>query len=168
MSTASTTCQQILEVNYDLHHHLVDQYVDPDDWNTWSRWFGHPIKVDDQKSGDVDHLFCKITVTVSEHEVNQFELNLSNSPFTEDLRDAINKGDAEINWDETKLTADIRITASIKNVTYIRNLAKAFRKTTGRGADYLDRNWIWVCRRTAKSLDRLAGNITKFRRQQSR
>jgi hypothetical protein len=165
MSTINTQPSTDSEVNEDLQDYFVDQYLALEDQNIFTNWPGEPIKVDDQESTDVDHLFCKITVTVSDHEVNQFELNLSNAPFTEDLGDEINEGDAEINYNEAKLRAGINIIVSTRDVTYIRNLAKAYRRTTGRGADYLDRNWIWVCRRTADSLDRLASNIMEFRKQ---
>ena len=52
-----------------------------------------------------------------------------------------------------------------KRVTLIRELANQYRRTVGRGAAwYDDRNWKWICRRTGESLDRLATNITEFRK----
>jgi hypothetical protein len=165
MKTISTQPSTDSKINEDLQDYLVEQYLAPEDQNIFTICPGEPIKVDDQSDKDVDHLFCKMSVTISKYVVNQFELKLSNAPFTEDIRDEINEGDAEITYNENKLTADIRITASTRDVTYIRNLAKVFRKTTGRGANYLDANWKWVCPRTADSLDRLATNIMDFRRR---
>ena len=47
---------------------------------------------------------------------------------------------------------------------YLRKLAQAFRRIVGRDRTYSNRNWKWVCRRTADSIDRLADRLMEYRR----
>ncbi len=51
-----------------------------------------------------------------------------------------------------------------KEVSFLRTLAKAFRRIVGRGGRYPVPNWKWICLRTADSLDRLADRLMEYRR----
>ncbi len=151
-------------VSNDLHCYLMHENQD----NPWNRKvlcgdLDAQIRVDYQNHGDVNHRFCKIGVTVANSNPGEFQLKLTNTPMTEDLRELIEDHGGEVVDDDDEITATVD--TSIKQVTYLRNLANQYRRTVGRGAEeYADRNWKWICRRTARALDHLADNITGFRK----
>ncbi|MEZ6070932.1 MAG: hypothetical protein R3C10_11820 [Pirellulales bacterium] len=170
MSTnAPLQTTQTSDVNGDFYDRISDSYVERDEQSIHMSLLLEPIKVDDQDASDVEEHFCKIEVMPSPDVPDQFELRITNSPFTEELAETISeKSYTIVKEDQGRSRADFVITTSIKDVTYLRNLAKAYRRMVGRGASYPDPNWKWVCRRTADSLDRLADNITEFRRSRVR
>ena len=147
--------------NFELHCYLIDAYQGRLNCRICRGRLTDAVRVDDQY-GDIHRLFCKIAVTISHGTPGAFQIKLTNTPMTDELRDLIESSEGEVL--EIDDRTDAIVNTSIKSVTYIRDLAAEYRRTVGRGAEYDNSNWIWICRRTADSLNRLASNITGFRR----
>lgn len=162
MTTATTNMPQL---NKDLFDHLLDTYREPLNRNCSTFWPDESLRVDDQNDGDVARMFCTLRITVSTTTPNEFQLDIRNSPNATEVLQLIEDHDGEVTTNDKILRAEAKLTLATNNVTYLRQLARAYRRTTGRGTHYLDANWKWVCKRTAKSLDRLADTITEFRKQ---
>lgn len=148
-------------MNVDLHEHLAEEYAGPYNPNVWPGWVSDRIKVDDQDDRDADCHFCKISIAVSETIEEQFQLNLTNTPMTDDLRRLITGHGGEVHGGRLETNASVPLT--VEETAYIRELAEEYRNTVGPDASYWNPNWKWVCRRTAKSLDRLANELTTYR-----
>jgi len=119
---------------------------------------GVPVKIDDATAADHGH--CRIYVTATGPAT--FELQLTNCPLTDRLQEFVESHDGTTA--ETPYGNDVTLSLSVTQVTVIRKLAEIIRKTVGRGQRYPDRNWKWICPRTADSLDRFATELMQFRR----
>jgi len=165
MATTENNSCPIPEGNLDLFNYLREAYAGPLNDNVWPDWLSDTIRVDDQHDGDVAGMFCTLGITVSETTPNHFQLDIRNSPNATEVLQVIEHHGGEVTTNDKILRAEAQLTLSTTNVTYLRQLACAYHRTTARGASYLDPNWAWICRRTRKSLNRLADTITEFRQQ---
>jgi hypothetical protein len=118
------------------------------------------IQIDDRNENDVYPGFCGICVTVPNPEDGTFLLRLENSPNNWELEELVESYGGKVQQGHTGTT--ITISLKPKDTSAVRALAKSIRRITGRGQKYLDRNWKWICPRTAKSLERLAGLLASF------
>ena len=148
-------------MNFDLHEHLAEEYAGPYNPNVWAGWVRDRIRVDDKDDGDADCHFCKISIAVSETIEEQFQLTLTNTPMTDDLRRLITGHGGKVHESRREINASITLT--VEETDFIRELAGEYRRTVGRGTSYWNPNWKWICPRTAKSLDRLAKELTTYR-----
>ena len=124
------------------------------------------IRIDDQTAEDVYSRFCTMTVTLSDPPSDEFRLTLTNVPWNEDMKVVVQELGGE--WDATEMGRSLTICMDAKSVPAIRKLAKATRKVCGRGQRYADRNWKWVTRKTADSLERFAQHLLEWRRSSRR
>ena len=120
------------------------------------------IKVDDQVASDVGAYFCTLTVNIQDSQSSRFTLHMTNPPLDDDTGALISDKGGTITGPDTELQVEIPLL--ITDVGYLRKLAHAVRRIVGRGRTYPNRNWKWVCRRTADSLDRLADRLMEYRR----
>lgn len=119
------------------------------------------IRVDD-RDGDDSYLgFCDIHLKMSDPNADDFILILDNVPFDDDVKDSA----AELggSWQETRTGQRLTLNLSTSQAPGITLLAAAIRQVVGRGKHYLDRNWKWIARRTAESLERLAEVLSQRR-----
>jgi len=78
----------------------------------------------------------------------------------------IDAKDGKITGSRPELQVEIPLLT--KEVGFVRELARAFRRIVGGGQTYPNANWKWVCRRTADSLDLLADRLMEYRRLRTR
>jgi hypothetical protein len=69
---------------------------------------------------------------------------------------------------DTDLGRSLTICMDAESVPGIRELAKAIRRVCGRGQRYADRNWKWITRRTADSLDQFARQLGQWCRSRQK
>lgn len=112
-------------------------------------------KIDDENS--TDRGLCQIHVRTT--GPSTFELKLTGSPMSSDVREFIASHGGEI----AESINEIKLPLSVKQIAVIRKLARVIRSTVGRGRRYLDPNWKWICPRTADSLGRLADELAAYR-----
>lgn len=165
MPTTQPDVSQMPQLNKDLFDHLLDSYAGPLNRDRSTFWPDEAIRVDDESSGDVADLFCRITVQVSTTQPGALRLKLSNTPMPVPIANLIREQEGTVEEDQNRLRAEAEVWVSLRQVTFLRRLAKAYgRVVKGRGRNYPDPNWRWVCDRTQQSLDRLADNIWQFRK----
>ena len=126
-----------------------------------------PISIDDRNGGDVYPAFCQIIVTVPDTADALFFLELLHPPHDAEVEELITDKGGRVG----QLTAGpcgppvtFRIPIRPKDAPFLRKLARAVRRVTGRGRSYVDPNWKWLAPRTAASLERLAQHLDEFRR----
>ena len=120
-----------------------------------------PIRIDDRAAVDVYPGFCSIVVRECTYGADHFELVLNSVPWDEHVEALVDEMGGE--WSGTSTARTLTVSVSIKNITAIRKLAQVIRKVAGRGRCYSDRNWKWVTRRTADSLQRFADLLKGYR-----
>lgn len=115
------------------------------------------IHVDDRDSDDTYPGFCDIHMKMTGPEADQFTLILDNIPFDDDVKTVAAELDGS--WHETRTGQRLTLNLLVENSGDIRKLARVTRNVVGRGKSYLNPNWKWIARRTAKSLERLAATL---------
>ena len=120
------------------------------------------IRIDDRGTEDISSGFCRMSVLIPDNSDDGFTLYLWNSPLDNELAELIETHDGKITG--SRPTAEVEIALLTKEVSFLRTLAKAFRRIVGRGGRYSVPNWKWICPRTADSLDRLADRLMEYRR----
>ena len=156
---ARTTCPTICS---QLAGFLRESYPDSrGEWPTSASGLS-PIRIDDRRSTDVSSDFCHLSVLSQETPAPQFTLYLKDPPLDDEIIELICDKDGTI----TGVCPDLHVEIPLltKEVGFLRELARAFRRIVGRGRTYPNANWKWVCRRTANSLDRLADRLTEYRK----
>jgi hypothetical protein len=145
-----------------LRDYLLDAYefADPRRRN---RAVDSPIKIDDRDGQDVVFSFCSMMVRVPDSSEDALVLTIHQLPLTEKTRGLIKDQGGSIREFAGGYAAEI--TLRVKNVTFIRKLARAIGQTTGRGKRYANPNWKWICPRTAASLERFASVLMSYRSQ---
>ena len=151
----STTCSR-------LTRFLQEAYQDSRGERVPSASGLFTIQIDDRRSSDVSPDFCSLSVVIPDTAAPKFALHLKNPPLDAETRALIGDKDGKITGSRPELQVEIPLL--IKDVGYLRKLAQAFRRIVGRGRVYSNRNWKWVCRRTAESIDRLADRLMEYRR----
>jgi hypothetical protein len=120
------------------------------------------IDVDDKGPTDRYGGFCTVKVVLSQCDGGEFRVELLHAPCDSRVEGLVEELGGE--WEETPLGRMLTLNLSVTRVSDIRTLAKAIRQVVGRGRRYDDRNWKWICPRTAASLDRFADTIMDYRR----
>lgn len=124
------------------------------------------LRIDDQGAGDSFPEFCLITITSVRSSRTSLALELQNVPWN-----AFVEQKAEVligRWEDTSTGRNLTVNVRISDTTKLRRLAHAIRNVTGRGRRYGERNWKWMSRRTADSLERLANYLMDFRKHERR
>ena len=121
-----------------------------------------PVRIDDRRPADVSPDFCSRSVLIQDEAVSRFTLYLKNPPLDDEITELICDKDGTITGSRPELHVEIPLLT--KEVGFLRELARAFRRIVGRGRTYPNANWWWVCPRTAKSLDRLADRLMEYRK----
>jgi hypothetical protein len=116
------------------------------------------IRVDDRDNKDSYPGFCDIHLKMSDPEADEFTLILDNIPFDDEVK-AVATALNGI-WQSTRTGERLTLNLSASFSDDIGKLAKVTRNVVGRGRKYLDPNWKWIARRTAISLERLAGTLS--------
>ncbi len=128
---------------------------------------GVHIRIDSRTSGDVYPFFCDVHLSIHDLDSDRFELELRHPPLTEEVRKVVIAHHGEVH--EHRLMTAVRITLAIDTARpIVLELAAAIRAVTRRGANYVDRNWKWICPRTAASLDQFARVLNKASRLRPR
>ena len=145
-----------------LYEYIQDAYDHPVAHHCTTAVASRKIRIDDLRGDDVYIGYCDIFVTANGETTNSFSLILQNVPWNQQLEDFAAKLFGT--WQETKIGRTLTLHFNQRSSPDIRNLAQAIRKVTGRGQQYDDRNWKWITRRTADSLDRFARHLREYRR----
>lgn len=117
------------------------------------------IRVDDRDSDDTYVGFCDIHLTMRDRDADDFTITLDNVPFDDEVKAVA--ADLGGSWQETRVGQRLTLNLLISESGVITRLATAIRQVVGRGRRYEDPCWKWIARRTAKSLERLAGVVSK-------
>jgi hypothetical protein len=121
----------------------------------------HFIKIDNQTSSDVSHLFAPIFVQVPERTGKTIILTIHKAPLNTDAKELIVEQGGKIK--DSPYGPTVTLQLQITKITFIRKLAQTIRNTVGRGKRYNDPNWKWICGRTADSLDQFADVLRAYR-----
>jgi hypothetical protein len=105
-------------------------------------------------------------VAVSEDREESIFVKLDNIPHNQDVAELIQVQGGELSKGCPGMMASIRL--SLKEVPFLRKLAKAIKKVVGRGQQYAVRNWKWIAPRTASSLESLAENLMDYQREKKK
>jgi len=119
------------------------------------------FKIDGQETQDRSLDFCHIYAEVGRNATTRLTLRLDNPPLTEELRELVTEKGGKVVGDFPECQVEFPL--AVNEVTFLRKLARAFRRIVGRGGRYENPNWKWVCPRTADSLDRFADHLMKYR-----
>jgi hypothetical protein len=120
----------------------------------------YAFKVDDQSSIDVHDQFCGIFVRVIAD--NRFMLSVTNNaPINRSIRVLLKPKKAKISTIENRSSFEIEL--SVMDIDFIRDLSKEIADLVFPGKKYKDRNWKWLCPRTAGSLKLLADILSKYK-----
>ncbi len=119
----------------------------------------YPFKVDDQSNKDAHDWFCGIFVRVIAKD--RFELSLSNNaPINSTIKSLVHsKGGKASTFDKS---SHIEVELSVTDIVFISDLSKLIAGLVSTGKRYKNRNWKWLCPRTAASLDRLATVLSEY------
>jgi len=120
------------------------------------------ITIDGRRPSDVSSDFCSLWVEIKESSVSQFTLFLKNPPLDDEITELIDDQGGESTGSHPDVLVEISLLT--KEVGFLRDLAREFKRVVGRGRTYSNANWKWVCPRTAKSLDLLADRLMEYRR----
>lgn len=128
---------------------------------------GIQIRIDSRTPCDVYPCFCDVDLLIHDLDSNRFELKLRHPPLAEEVRKVVLGHQGEVQ--EHRLMNAVRIPLEIDSARpIVLELATAIRAITRRGSKYVDRNWKWICPRTAASLEQFARVLKKASRLQPR
>jgi len=144
-----------------LRDYLLDAYNVSRSLNRKVPTQDSPIKIDDETRGDVAYLFCQIHVQVPGRDGPGLILTFNKAPFSPHAKQLVRERGGTI--DETSMGQMVTLHTDIKSIAYLRKLARTVRNAVGKGRRYADPNWIWLCPRTAASLDRFADIVMAYR-----
>jgi hypothetical protein len=150
-----------------LREYLARQYSPRPPASAGATTKVQPIGIDDRDAGDVYPAFCQIIVTVPDTADGLFLLKLLYPPHDAEVEELITgKGGrvGQLAAGPCDLPVTLRVHIRPKDAPFLRKLARAVRRVTGRGRSYVDPNWKWLAPRTAASLERLAQHLDEFRR----
>ena len=119
------------------------------------------IEIDDKSENDRCEAFCRIKVVLPSGG-DDFQLELLRPPWDARVEGLVEEVEGEC--ESTPLGRLLTVDLSVTQVSVIRRLAKEIRQVVGRGRRYDERNWKWICPRTADSIDQLASVIMDYRR----
>jgi hypothetical protein len=120
------------------------------------------FRIDDQNEKDVPGAFCNMRITLRDPESTEFQLTLYPVPWDKDVEILVEELGGQ--WQDIPTGRVLEVPMTIKSAPDIRRLARAIRRVTGRGKRYVNPNWKWSTRRTADSLERFAGVLSKWNR----
>ena len=111
------------------------------------------IKVDDRNRNDVYTGFCHIHAIFSGSE-DKFTLQLINAPLNQEVQELVQQYGGQ--FVSPGQGEGIQFSLRARDHQMVVNLARVIHRVIRRGQQYSDRNWRWICPRTADSLERLA------------
>lgn len=123
---------------------------------------GTSVRIDDRQEMDVYPGFCEIHVTAQAADGSSVLLELSPAPYNPEVCEFVEELGGRVTQGSGGAT--IRLPLSHGEAGPIRDLARVIRRVTRRGQRYPDPNWKWICPRTAASLEKLAGVLSRIRR----
>lgn len=119
----------------------------------------YPFKVDDQSNKDAHDWFCGIFVRVIAKD--RFELSLSNNaPINSTIKSLVHSKGGKVSTFDKR--SHIEVELSVTDIEFISDLSKLIAGLVSTGKRYKNRNWKWLCPRTAASLDRLATVLSEY------
>lgn len=122
---------------------------------------GHRFKIDDAVKDDKAHLMCHLSVTVTAPPANTIVLEMYQVPTNAKVEKLVKAHGGQIS--RVLEQVHIKLVLGMADAPFIRELAQAIRRITGRGQRYTNSNWKWVCPRTADSLDDFARVLKETR-----
>lgn len=136
-----------------LRDYLLDVYGGYADRRIKDRSMDRDIKIDDKGPHDVYPFFCNIFARVPDRNDDRLVLTLQNCPCSPEVMSIVERQGGTIRPSEHGPT----ITFAIHNnhVFTIARLSLAIANLVKSRRKYTNRNWKWICTRTAGSLDRL-------------
>jgi hypothetical protein len=150
-------------VSIELKKYLFDQYGGFADRRVKDLSKDCPFKIDDQSDKDSPDRFCSVFVKVT--GMDRFMLSLdNNAPVTPDIKDFVELHGGKIYCNGERKHIEIEI--SVEDVDFLKRLSYSIRALVTPGRYYEDRNWIWLCPRTADSLERFAQVLDEFQEHQ--
>ena len=118
-----------------------------------------PFKIDDQSENDSQQQFCAIFVRVTGSD--RFVLSLSNNaPINPDIATLVESQGGEART--IARYSHIEVELSVGDVGFIRELSSMIRGLVGAGRHHENRDWKWLCPRTADSLDNFANLLSRY------
>jgi hypothetical protein len=144
-----------------LSDYLLNQYAGSRALQATDSGQDHPIRIDDETSGNVARQFCQVYVQVPDQDLDEIVLTLSLVPSDRRLIELINERDGEIEETPGGLIATIPM--NIQCISYVRRLAKSVGSLVGQR--HQDPDWYWLCRRKADSLHFLADVLWEYRKK---
>lgn len=118
------------------------------------------IRVDDRDGDDIYLGFCDIHLKMSDPDAEEFQLILDNVPFDDEVKRV--GSDLDGTWQTTRTGERLVLNLPVVDASGMILLANAIRQVVGRGMRYPDRNWKWIARRAANSLERLFRVLSKY------
>jgi len=137
------------------HHHRRHVIAPNTPWVIW---------IDDHNDQDVSPEFCHLAVRGGPKTTDPFRLVLYNPPLNREVLDLCGPHDPHVKPGLGSGTLSLALT--IHDAPFVRQLARAIKGLIGRGQHYDNRNWRWICRRTAAALIQFAQHLQAFKRSQ--
>ena len=123
----------------------------------------YPFKIDGQGNDDSHEHFCGIFVRVTDGK--KFELHLTNNaPINSKIKNMIKQKNGEVQQGDT---SSIKVNLTVKDSGFIKMLADEVKNMVGPGKTYKNRNWKWLCPRTATSLNRFAKILKEYEKKET-
>lgn len=144
-----------------LRDTLLDAYGGFADRRFKDRSLDRAIKVDDRDATDVYPYFCSIFVSVPDRTGVALRLTLQHAPSSPEVVDLVEKLGGTVHPADFGPTVILTLKSS--QGPAIKRLARAIRAIVGRGRSYDDPNLLWICPRTAASLEELARHLALYR-----
>lgn len=116
------------------------------------------LRLDKRTSQDVYPGYCEIHVMVPTTKEGAFRLELRNPPLTGEVEKFLAANNAQIRHAVQTTTITLQLTVS-SGPEVLNKLARVIRRVTRRKQQYADRNWKWICPRTAEALERFASAL---------
>lgn len=142
-----------------LQSHLDQAYAGRRTTDRNGQW---TVCVDDHNAKDVSPDFCDIYIR-GKGQPDDFQLVLVNPPVNDAILDLCAAHDGTY---RTAGRPSLSIPLTVHDATFLRHLAKAIKGLVRRGQRYTNKNWRWVCPRTAASLERFTQHLASFVKQQ--
>jgi hypothetical protein len=147
-----------------LKDFLLDRYGGFADRRVKDRSRNAPIAIHDKQKRDVPCLFCRLFVTFPDPKIVTFQLDLQNAPQNREIKQLVEQRRGRFSQTDLRANISLPLAPTRKDAAFLRKLARAYRRIVGknRQENYLDDSWVWVCPRTAGSLERFAAVLTEF------
>jgi len=144
---------------YQFKKYLFDAYGGFGDKRVKDITKDHPFKIDDQDTDDTHEHFCGIFVRVIEGA--KFDLHLSNNaPLNSKIKNMVK---AKVGKVQEGKYNSIEVNLTSKDYDFVSKLADEIEGLVAHGKKYNNRNWKWLCPRTANSLRQFSEVLKKYK-----